>query len=80
VDGVILYPERALVLQTSYDIWTGRRHFPRTLFVSRDLDAAIAFARSAGRTTVVFDRNEHRRVWEPPPDSEFLGENGENRC
>jgi hypothetical protein len=49
-----------------FAVFRDRRLFPRSLFESADLDAAMTFARSAGRCVVVIDKNEDRQVWRSP--------------
>ena len=49
-----------------YAVCRERRFFPRTLYDTPDLDAAMTFARSAGSGVVVIDKNEGRLVWRGP--------------
>jgi hypothetical protein len=46
-----------------YAVFRERRFLPRSLHDTPDLDAAMTFARSAGRGVVVIDKNESRIVW-----------------
>jgi hypothetical protein len=56
-EGTIWWKQR-------YAVFRERRFFPRSLYDTTDLDAAMTFARSAGRGVVVIDKNEDRLVWQ----------------
>jgi hypothetical protein len=58
-EGTIWWKQR-------YAVFRRRRFFPRSIYDTPDLDAAMTFARSAGNGVVLIDKNESRLVWQRP--------------